>query len=64
MTYERLDKQCRAKVIAVTDDRVLVCATWNAAKQDIRNFKVANGIAHNIVYLPKSYFEQKYGVAL
>lgn len=64
MTYERLDKACRARVLAVTDDQVLMEAFWSAQKHDEKRFNVRHGVAQNIVHVSKSYFEKKYGVVL
>lgn len=65
MKYERLDKACVAKVLAVHGDRVLLTASWPATSSDERKgFQIVYGRANNTVEVSKSYFEKKYGVAL
>lgn len=63
MIYDRLDKRCKAQVLAVTDT-VLIKAFWPAAKRDEQWFKVSGGLAFNTLNVSKAYFERRYGVAL
>lgn len=62
--YERLDKGCKAFILADAGDRVLIDARWKATRNDDRRFRIEAGIARNITYVSKRYFEQKYGVKL
>lgn len=64
MTYQRLDRGCTAKILAILDDRVMLTASWLASETDHRRFNVMSGVAYNTTTVSKSYFERKYGVAL
>lgn len=64
MTYERLDKGCKAEVLAHTDSYVLLRAWWPAGRHDRTKFPVTNGIARTITQVSREYFERKYGVKL
>lgn len=64
MIYERKDKGCKAKVLAVVADQVLIRAFWPATTKTDKRFNIVNGEAQNIVEVSKAYFERKYGVAL
>lgn len=59
---ERLDKGCKAKVLAVSDDAVLLTAFWPST--DTKHHYVVNGIARNTVRVSREYFERRYGVRL
>ena len=61
--YERLDKGCRARVIAITGNEVLIDARWPTALSNPLYNDTLN-CARNIVCVSKEYFERKYGVAL
>jgi hypothetical protein len=64
MTYDRLDRKCRARVLAVVGDSVLMTAMWTAQRHDEKRFHIVNGEATNTLNVSRRYFEQKYGVAL
>jgi hypothetical protein len=64
MTHTRLDNQCRAKVLAIYNDRVLITAHWPASSSDHRRFPIQHDRAFNTVEVSKAYFERKYGVVL
>lgn len=71
MIYERLDKKCHAKIIAITDLGVIIDARWPANYHDRRKFSPSgltgtisptHAINHTVV--SKDYFEKRYGVKL
>lgn len=61
MIYKRLDDGCRAKVLAVTGDRVLMMVRWPATKHDERKHAVSFGIAQNTTVVTARYFRERYG---
>jgi hypothetical protein len=61
MIYNRLDGQCRAKVLAANGDKILMRATWLARGNDFSKFKTAHGIAENITVVSRNYFVRNYG---
>lgn len=61
-TYERLDHGCKADVLHVGDDEVILIAFWPS--DDKKNFRNVHGVAQNTVVVSRKYFQEKYGVAL
>lgn len=63
MIYERLDKKCKAQILAVSDT-ILLKAFWPATERDRTRFQVSGGLAFNTVNISKEYFERRYGKVL
>lgn len=51
MYHKRKDKGCEAKVLAVVDERVLIESKWPKNNT-------------NILFVSRSYFQERYGVAV
>jgi len=61
---DRLDNQCRARILSVSGDEVIIAAYWPAKGTDRKFFQVYNDTARNIVCVSRGYFERRYGVKL
>jgi hypothetical protein len=61
MIYTRKDGKCKAEVIAVRDDSILIRAFWPSAKGDDRN-RMRDGMTYNTLSVSRDYFNRKYGV--
>lgn len=64
MKYERLDKKCTAKVLAKSENQLLIKASWPARQEDHSRFHVIGGTAFNTLHVSKGYFKERYGVEL
>lgn len=59
--YTRKDRACKARVIAITGDSILITAFWPTVKSDDRNKVGLDGVTRNTLNVSKSYFERRYG---
>lgn len=66
VVYERLDKGCRAKILADLDDKILIRAWWPAGDGDRKKGLAGKNdlIATNVVEVSRDYFIRKYGEVL
>ncbi len=59
--YTRKDNKCKATVIAVRDDSILITAFWPSQKSDDRNRMRQDGNTYNTLNVSREYFNRKYG---